>query len=399
MAVTSFATGIVQAQTYKVIYNFQGQTGANPSAGVTVDRGGNLYGTTQSGNMGNGVVFQSKHTGSSWVFNPLYEFQGGDDGMAPIAGVIFGLDGSLYGTTIMGGGSGCNGFGCGTVFSLRPPPTACKTSLCPWNETVIHRFSGASDGAGPYSGVIFDGAGNLYGTTSGGGLTCGLVGCGVVYEISPSQGTWTETVLYSFTGGADGEGPEAGVVFDSSGSLYGTTTFSDTGNGTAFQLAPSGSGWTKKILHSFGGVNDGIQPMGGLIFDQSGNLYGTTSRGGTSYGGAVFGLTPSNGGWAYAVLYSLYGCDGCGPHAGLVMDSAGNLYGTAPEEGAYNHGSVFKLTPSSGGWTFASLHDFKGGSDGDLPIGGLVFDADGNLYGTTSGGGAYGYGVVFEITQ
>jgi len=208
-----------------------------------------------------------------------------------------------------------------------------------------------------------------------------------------------ESVLYGFTGGADGAAPEAGVIFDGSGNLYGTTLGGGAGgNGTAFQLIAAGSSRMKNALHAFGGLNDGAEPRCGLILDLSGDLYGTTFRGGSSAGGTVFELTPSNGGWTYAVLYSLYGCDGCGPRASLVMDTAGNLYGTTEQEGAYGYGSVFKLTRSAGGWTYTSLHDFAGMSDGGMPIGSVAFDSNGNLYGTAYDGGAYGYGVVFEIT-
>jgi len=172
LVLTVVASQTAQAQTFQVIYNFPGQAGAYPNAGPTIDKGGNLYGTTQFGGVGNGTVFRLKHTGSNWVFSPLYAFQGGNDGVAPVARVIFGPDSSLYGTTAGGGGSGCSGFGCGTVFNLKPPATACKTSLCPWTETVLYRFSGGSDGGEPsYGDLVFDQAGNLYGTTYYGGDT------------------------------------------------------------------------------------------------------------------------------------------------------------------------------------------------------------------------------------
>ena len=176
--------------------------------------------------------------------------------------------------------------GCGTVFSLRPPASACKTASCDWQETVLYRFMGGNDGAYPiFAELILDGMGNLYGTTSGdGGSGCFGNGCGTVYKLTSSDGGWTESVLYNFTGGSDGGLPSAGVIFDTAGNLYGTTHYGGNlacnfgyGCGTVFQLTPSGSGWMEKVLYSFQGASDGASPVGGLIFDSSGNLYGSTS--------------------------------------------------------------------------------------------------------------------------
>jgi len=399
-----FVAKSAQAQTYTVIHTFTGGLdGTSPYAGLTMDRGGNLYGTAYSGGIGQGTVFKLKHSGSSWIFTPLYEFQGGNDGAYPEARVIFGPDGSLYGTTSGGGagGSGC----CGTVFNLKPPPTACMVALCDWTETVLYRFKGGTDGNGPNE-VVFDPEGSLYGTTVAGGAGNCQTGCGVVFKLTPSSGSWTEKVLYQFSGGADGATPFAPVILDKAGSLYGTTYAGGNlaceagyGCGAVFQLTPSGAGWLENTLYSFQEESDGAFPYAGLTFDQSGNLYGAVSDGGASGGGTAFELMPSGGSWTEALLYSFTGIPGQqgGPHASLVMDKGGDIYGTTEWDGAYGYGAVFKLTFSGGDWTYTALHDFAGGNDGAFPTGGVLLDANGNLYGTAVGG-AYGEAVVWEIT-
>jgi uncharacterized repeat protein (TIGR03803 family) len=341
-----------------------------------------------------------KRSGSGWIFTPLYAFTGGSDGIAP-AGVIFGPDGSLYGTTLQGGEGDCQYLGgpytgCGTVFNLKPPATACKTAPCDWTETVLYRFTGGVDGGVPsYGDLVFDQAGNIYGTTITGGSGNG----GAVYELTPSHGGWTENTLYSFTEGADGGTPFGSVVFDSAGNLYGTTSYGGRNDlGTVFQLTPSGSGWAESVLYNFQNGSDGSYPYAGLIFDAFGNLYGSTTSGGTGGGGTIFTLTPSNG---YRTLTTIHSFSGIGgPAANLLMDGTGNLYGTTVIDGVHEYGSVFKLTYSIGGWTYNSLHNFTFGSDGAYPESNVVFDANGNLYGTASSGGAgcwYGCGVVWEI--
>jgi uncharacterized repeat protein (TIGR03803 family) len=397
LALTVILTQSAPAQTYKVIYNFTGgQDGAYPEAGLTMDRGGNLYGTAyQGGGSNRGTVFKLTRKGSGWVLGPLYSFTGGADGSAPLARVVFGPDGSLYGATEFGGRN-C-GVGCGTVFNLKPSATGCKTALCSWVETVLYRFSGSSDGANPgYGDLIFDSAGNIYGTTYFGGNNAQ----GVVYELKPSNGKWTETALYKFTGSSDGANPYAGVIFDQVGNLFGAAYAGGAyGYGTVFELTPSGSGWTEKTLHAFQSWSDGASPFGGLVFDNAGDLYGATSSGGPSSGGTAYALMPSNGNWTFGVLYSFAGSAYLpGPYGSLTLDAAGNLYGTTTKDGAYGQGSVFKLTLSGGGWAETDLYDFPGGSQGAVPYGSVLVDASGNLYGTASNGGASGYGVVWEIT-
>jgi len=203
-------------------------------------------------------------------------------------------------------------------------------------------------------------------------------------------------VIYAFTGGNDGAVPFGGVIFDSAGKLYGTTTGYQYGAGTVFRLTPSGLGWTEDTLYAFQGGSDGASPFGAPVFDPYGNLYGSTTQSGTGRGGTAFELTPSGDNWMFALLYSFIGDEG--PWGALTMDAAGDLYGTTFQDGAYGWGSVFKLTHSSGGWTYTDLHDFTGGDDGRGPYGNVILDVKGNLYGTTYTGGTYSDGVVWEIT-
>lgn len=406
------------AQTISVLHSFTGAVdGGYPQAGLTMDRAGNLYGTTSKGGLtgscsgaGCGTVFRMVRKGSSWVLFPLYDFPGGADGQEPEARVIVGPDGTLYGTTLTGGEGRCAvENGCGVVFNLRPAASACKAALCPWTETVLYRFSGGTDGGQPSSGdLVFDPAGNLYGATVTGGYfggDCAAFGCGVIYKLTPSNGSWTESVIYAFMGDADGANPQGPVIPDASGNLYGITATGGTSTcdafyscGTVFQLSPSQSGWTKSILYSFTGINDGGFPFAGLSFDGSGNLYGSTSSYGQGGGGTVFELTPSNGSWAFSIAYGLTGPYQGGPWGPLVLDQAGDLYGAALHDGAYGAGSVFELKSSDGSWLFTDLYDFDGGKYGSYPYDGLVLDAHGNLYGTAAFGGQSGYGVVFAIT-
>jgi uncharacterized repeat protein (TIGR03803 family) len=387
-----------QAQTFSVLYNFPGgNNGENPAAGVTY-RGGNLYGTTWAGGAGGyGMVYELKHVRSSWLFNPLYSFNG-YNGAAPSAPAVFGPDGALYSTTEFGGGNG-------NVFKLRPSPTACTTALCPWSESVLYTFQGGTDGSKPI-GLVFDQAGNIYGTTSDGGG--GPYGTGTAYQLTSSGSGWAESIIHAFGGAGDGSVPYRSVmIFDGAGNLYGTTYFGGQFNaGTVFQLTPSGSGWTENVIYNFQGGADGRYPYSGLIIDQSGNLYGTTTDAGSNGGGTVFELSPSGAGWTYSVIYSLAGSlgDSCGPAYALVTDTGGNLYDTTECDGANSMGNVFKLTNTGGSWTYTSLHDFTGGSDGYFPLTGVTFDTSGNLYGTTYYGGNVncnapsGCGLVWEIT-
>jgi uncharacterized repeat protein (TIGR03803 family) len=273
---------------------------------------------------------------------------------------------------------------------------------------TLYKFKGGKDGKAPFAGLIFDAAGNLYGTTAEGGPN---KSSGTVFQLTPgANGTWSETVLYSFcsaSGCTDGATPLGGLVFDVDGNLYGTTQDGgNQGKGTVFQLTNGANGtWTEKVLYSFcsaAGCTDGANPMAGLIFDAVGNLYSTAQWGGAQGRGTVFQLTPSaNGDWTETVLHS-FGKDGYRPMAGLIFDAAGNLYSTTMEGAIHGGGTVFQLTPgANGAWTETVLHTFpsKRPYDGYDLWAGLIFDAAGNLYSTTFDGGAYAwYGTVFRLT-
>jgi uncharacterized repeat protein (TIGR03803 family) len=381
-----------QAQTYAVIHNFTGtEDGGDPTGGLTVDASGTIYGTT-FGDFGGrcgtqcGTVFKMKNTGRGWILSTLYKFAGGADGANPWAGVVFGPDGALYGTTEFGGyacpSDDFNESGCGLVYRLTPPPAVCNSSNCRWRETVLYNFLGDyTDGAFPMGRVAFDQDGNIYGTTlSGGHFTpCVYFGwCGTIYKLTRSNGSWTESLPYRFTGGSDGASPYVGPIRDAAGNFYGVATFGGSGgNGTVFQLTPSGLNTLVEL------PSNASEPQGELIFDPAGNLFGTTADSQNGGGAAVFELTPSAGGWNFSLVYSLGGeYDSDGPTAGVVRDSAGNLYGITHSMGSYYMGTVFKLTPSDGGWTYTLLHEFSDEAGGEYPEGGLALDAHGNLYGT-----------------
>jgi len=384
-------------------------------AGLVFDPTGNLYGTATAGGKHNGgVVFQlTPNTGGSWAYSVIYSFcslANCSDGGAPLAGLIVDSAGNLYSTTYSGGANGNNG----TVFKLTP------SGQGSWTESVLYSFAGGQDGAGPRSNLIFDQLGNLYGTTSSQGNS-GTAG--TVFKLAPNQdGTWSESVLYRFCSQAncsDGSYPQAGLMFDAAGNLYGTTLEGGQNSfigdaGTVFQLTPNNDGsWSESVLYNFCSLAncvDGFEPYSSLIFDPAGNLYGTTWEGGsTTETGTVFRLTPQGGGnWSESVIRSFVcaptNCpNGGSPIDNLTIDVAGNLYGTTYyggdtslcDEGC---GLVFKLTPNSGQWQETVLHRFFA-HPGMHPDAGLIFDAAGNLYGTTSGdGGRIFEGSVFEIT-
>ncbi len=392
------------------------------------------------------LMFAAKVVLAASTETVLYSFKGGSDGANPSAGLVADGAGNLYGTTIAGGSGSCAG-GCGTVFKLSPQQGG------GWTKTTLYSFQG-NDGAAPSASLIFDQAGNLYGTT----VTGGPHHDGVVYQLSQQGTSWSETVLYSFAGGSDGAYAIASVTFDKQGNLYGTTLFGggSANGGVVFQLAPpmqTGGAWTETVLHRFGSNGDGIDPMAAVLVDRQGALYGTTSSGivfklippapgqnkwkekvlyqfsgggnngsqpcgllagkrtGVLYGttnlgggpanaGTVFQLTPNpTGFWSESALHSFSGgADGglaCGP---LISDPAGNLYGTTSGNGADILGTAFQLAPQSDGtWTETVLHDFAGGQDGFSPAGGVIFGKSSALYGVTGAGGSSGSGTVYQI--
>ncbi len=387
-----------QAQMFQVLHTFSGSgDGAYPAAGLTPDSRGNFYGTTvYGGTHGSGVVFRLAHAGSGWILTPLYSFAGHGDGYSPESRAIIGPDGALYGTTYMGGQ-----YDAGTLYRLSPPPTVCRATLCSWTKTILHTFPdpGDTDGFYPEGDLIFDRAGNLYGTTVGGGsgapYGCLGFGCGVFYQMVRSQNGWTEQIVHEFTGGQDGGVPHNGVVLDSSGNFIGTTCSGGSHFvGLVFQI--SAAGWMETPIYNFQGLQDGSCPSA-FMQDAAGNIYGVTT---TSRNGTIYELNPVGSNWNFALLYQI---SSSFPYeAQLTQDTSGNLYGTA-DGGAYNYGTVFKLTFSGGTWVYSSLHDFTGGSDGKFPYGQLVLDGSGNIYGTASEGGnsgcqQNGCGVVWEIT-
>jgi uncharacterized repeat protein (TIGR03803 family) len=376
-----------------------------PTAGVTPDGAGNFFGTTSvDGQYGFGTVYEiTPKSAGGWKVNILYNFPTGHVfggtafGAAP-SGLIFDASGNLYGETGYGGASGN-----GMIFELSPGANGS------WVEKDIYDFAGGTDGSMPLGGLIFDAAGNLYGTTEYGGSStaCHGKGCGTVFKLTRSGSGWSETVLYTFVGGTtDGSGPAAGVVFDKAGNLYGTTLSGGAGGGNCglncgsmFEISPSGSGWKETFVHLFSGQRgDPSDPSSRIVIDGSGNLYGTSFTGGThtfdcSGGcGTVFEFSPNaGGGFTETVVYAF----STGSLAnGLVMDSAGNLYGTAV-------GTVFELSPAAGGWTETTLYTFggNGSGDGSDPLGALILDGAGNLFGTTANGGASSGGTVYEIIR
>jgi uncharacterized repeat protein (TIGR03803 family) len=389
--------GAVAASKYKVLHRWGHGDGKYPNGGLIFDAAGNLYGTTSSDNL----FKLTPNSDGSWAYSLLHRFTGGADGGFPGAGLIFDADGNLYGTTTQGGA-----YGHGTVFKLTP------SSGGKWKETVIHEFAGyPSDGAFPRCQLIFDAAGNLYGTALGGGSA----NFGVVFKLTPSNGTWTGSVLYSFCSlknCADGDTPSGGVVFDAAGNLYGVTPVGgdsakcprNDGCGTVFELTPNSNGTcTESVLHNFTNGADGGFPVEGVIFDTTGNLYGAAGEGGNlscnppNGCGTVFKLTPHpNGTWTESVLHTFAVS---GPNGGQIFDAAGNLYGTTAFGGSAGDGTVFKLAPGSGGrWVYSVVSIFFG-NPASYPNPYLVLDKAGNLYGTTHfcGNGKCN-GVAFEIT-
>ncbi len=458
------ASGLAQ-DSEKTLFTFGGpKSGAVGATHLISDPAGNLYGSTFSGGNnstscqtytgvpGCGVVFKlTPTTQGSWVETVLYTFTGGRDGAVPAGGVVMDAKGNLYGITEFGGdekspnclGNGSSYLpGCGVVFKLTP------TAHGPWVETVLHTFTDSSDGAWPWSGVILDASGNVYGTASQGGATetCAPpYGCGVVFKLTPAaSGSWPESILYAFTG-TDGFLPWGGLTFGPRGNLYGVTylagdasasCFGDTGCGLVYKLAPTRTGlWKETVLYAFTGGADGGVPLLGVTLDSHGNVYGTTIYGGDTNGncpggygynvppgcGVVFKLTPNGQGpWPESVLYTFTGgSDGGFAGTPVVLDSAGNLYGeagggdsAAPCENlgtVFGCGVVFELTPAvSGPWTESVLYSFAGGADGGGPESNLLLGSDGSLIGTTEAGGdtskctgnfegETGCGVVFKL--
>ncbi len=389
-----------------VLHNFQVLDGQWPSAGLLVDANGSLYSTTVWGGTANeGTVFKLTPSGSGYTESVLYNFKGPPDGEGPVAPLIVDKSGAFYGTTYQGG---ANNFG--AVFKLTP-------TVSGYAESILYSLKGSADGAYLWAGLVADKEGALYGTAAQGGVNLG----GVVYRLTPKGSGYAHSVLYRFQGGNDGASPTAGLIVNKSGALYGTTPFGGdpacSGCGTVFKLTPSRPGYTEYVLYRFQGNQDGEFPRAGLL-EESGALYGTTTEGGgAGCGGGgcgvVFKLAPSRKGYIESVLHRFRGgTDGAFPLGGLVADSNGALYGTTEMGGGTNCvgsskgcGTVFKLIPSGSRYVEKVIYRFQGPSDGQYPYvyGSLISDAGGALYGTTFQGGTgycsgYGCGTVFKVT-
>jgi uncharacterized repeat protein (TIGR03803 family) len=397
--------------TQTVLYNFQGihtkkADGANPEGGVIADSAGNLYGTTNVGGacsfdtrQGCGIVYELSNSGGTWSETILYTFTGGADGAFPTGNLVFDASGNLYGEAAAAGASTACSDGCGTIFELSP------SSSGTWTFSVIYNFTGISsgDGSAPTGGLIFDASGNLYGTATDGGTgtsNCGI-GCGEVFELSPSSGGWTKTTIYNFPGGSTGEFPIGGVIFDPAGNLYGTLAqggsfnvnggCSGVGCGTVFRLMKVSGGWRFGLLYTFQGPR-GLLPQNGVVMDAAGNLYGTTVGGGSAKNGEVFELSPTAvGQWKQTLLHSFSGntsTDGFNPQA-LSIDASGNIYGMS-------NTVAFKLSPgSTGGWIFQILSTL---AEGNAPHAPLLRDTAGNFYGVSYTSGSQSVGTVYELT-
>jgi len=362
-----------QAQSYNVLYSFTKDpaTGQYPSSSLVRDPQGNLYGVALGGTFGQGIIFKVSSNGDEQV---LYNFNGSDgDGDVPDSMSFRDAGGNLFGTTFQGGA-----YGYGTIFKLDTQN----------NETIIYNFcqkTPCTKGTFP-GGVTPNKSGTLYGITyAGGNFSCNITGCGTVFKIGPKG---LLTLLHAF-GGADGDYPNAGLVLDAPGNVYGTTMYGGAyGHGAVFKVTSAGN---ETVEYSFDGGADGAYPNGGLVQDAAGNLYGTAYQGGADNDGTIFKITASG---QFTVLYSFPGgVSGANPYAALNLDPQGNIFGVTEAGGAHNFGVVFKLQ-ASGNETV--LHSFGEEADGVHPSG-LVIDASGNLYGTTYQGGKHNYGSVFEV--
>jgi uncharacterized repeat protein (TIGR03803 family) len=405
----------VLAQTETTIHTFTAGGPTYPSAALISDATGNLYGTTYYGgdvpsngcpyHTGCGTVFEISPHPHGWTQTVIYRFRGGANGFDPIAPLVMDSEGNIFGTTT-GGKFGLTG----TIFELSPAAAGGG-----WTHKVLHEFTGGKDGGYPLGPLILDSLGNLYGAAAGGGdPSCGVTGCGVVFKLErTTKGGWAEIILHTFAG-PDGANPTTGLTWDTAGNLYGSTVAGGAPNfcgadcGVVFRLSPTMTGtWKFSVLHRFtkGGEDtnvNGASP-GTLIVDSSGAIYGSTATGGgTAKFGVVFRLTQTSpGDWAETVLYTFPGGTGGDNPQGIVFGPDGVLYGTTrggginSECGGGGCGTVFELIPSTTGWTEQVLHTFSG-TDGGYPN--EILLNGGNLYGTTYLGGAHNLGVVFEAT-
>jgi uncharacterized repeat protein (TIGR03803 family) len=404
VATFSPAQTITAAQEIAWIYNTY--------SGLVMDSSGNLYGTYDTGgdftncpNAGCGQVYElSPNSDGTYTQTILYNFAGGTDGSSPF-GLAIDSAGNLYGSTAYGGSLSCYVIGCGTVYKLSPSGSS-------WTETILYRFNDTSRGVFSGSPLVLDSHGNLYGTTGGGGdpATCNGSGCGVVFKLSNgSNGKWNESVLYRFQGGASGFAPTGALTLDSRGHIFGalqaggnfSAACGPNGCGVIFELVNTAHGWREGVVHTFNG-NDGSEPNGSLALDAAGNLYGSTRSGGPRLYGTAFQLSHTGGAWKESALHVFTGgLDGDTPTSGLVLDHAGNLFGTTAFSnsagcGDSSCGQVFELSRSSGTWRIGAIYTIPLGY---YPSGGLLIDSAGNLFGTALDNHYFSGGVAYEVTQ
>ncbi len=380
---------------FNVIHDFSGNLDGGAPSGVAADTAGNVYGPT--GYYGdNGSVYKLAQAGSGWVLSTLYNFLGGSNGSAP-AGVTVGHSGILYGSA-NGGIENCvSGGFCGFIFGLRPTPTTCSSTSCSWKENAVYNFTGTTD-SWQGSNLVSDPAGNLYGVSHPGGAQQ----LGAVFELSPSIGGWTESILYSFTGGGNGSGPNE-VIVGHDGNLYGTA---DAGGafdgGVVFELTPTSNGWTETVIYNIPNESYMGSNPHSLVQDSAGNLFGIYEYSicCANTDGLIYMLSPSNGSWVFTELYhGDESLDGDDVFPNMVLDSQGNLFGTGSAySGCMNsvsYGYIFELSPGKPGWHFNTPESW---SYTYFPsTGSLALDSRGNLYGTTNFCGTQDAGTVWQF--
>ncbi len=419
LLLTLFSSIALAQQEESLPFSFS--NGAQPGGELISDPAGNLYGVTTYGGanpcknsvgavVGCGTVYELSPPSSpsgQWTQTELYNFPpAGNDALNPIGRLVLDVSGNLYGVSLAGGEPDS-----GTIYELSPPSQPGGA----WTETTLCAFGFSCDGIAPQGGLTIDDLGNLYGAT----MLGGNFDAGVAFEMTQTQGQWFQIVLYVFTGGADdGSFPAGRLIFDPKGNLYGTTSSGgQMGEGVAFELSPprvANATWVETVLHSFGQTtDDGTQPMAALALGPNGTLVGTTSMGGTAQKGTVFGLSPpgsGGGGWGYKVIYS-FGVtpgDGANPYSSLTLITSKTgpvAYGTSSAGGNFNAGTVFQLTPSTpGSWAETPVYSFTGGRDGGAPEAGLLLNGYA-LYGTTLYGGIKnsncmsGCGAAFRLSR
>jgi uncharacterized repeat protein (TIGR03803 family) len=404
LSLLALGSASATGQNFRVLYAFAGppNDGSHPATQLLLDAQASLFGVTGNGgaevsgcnSSGCGVFFELTQENGSWTENALYSFYSSSGTpLQPNGSLVSDSAGNVYGIQGEGGDPVCN---CGAVFEF-------TQSGGVWTQTILHSFvGGTGDGSYPFSGLVRDAAGNIYGATAdGGGGPYG--NGGVVFGLTPNgDGTWSYRVFWQFEArhSADGMSPSGPMAMDSAGNLYGTTSGGGVhGWGTVYELSNSGGTWNHSLLFTFPYSYGHTSIPSGLVRDSFGNLFGATAYGGPVELGTVFMLTQNAGSWRETILHTFTGReDGGFPDPRLVVTTTGIVYGTASNGGSFGYGNVFKLELINGRWTQTILHDFTGKDDGAGPSSGLTSDGQGNLYGVTYAGGAYNYGVAYEIT-